>query len=140
MIMALFRGMCRPDPQYSTVSIREANYTRLRYRTRLSRLHIVDPPFSISFSDERPFSTPDPEQENNQGTLYKSQVPQADLPMIGLHNSNQRRDREKVTDHIRDKYTKRDIKLKHDCMNIIAYRTRHNELVAPPEPAPQEGQ
>jgi hypothetical protein len=32
-----------------------------------------------------------------------------------------------------------DIKLKHNSMNIIAYRVRHNELVAPSEPAPQVG-
>jgi hypothetical protein len=57
-----------------------------------------------------------------------------------LHNSNERRDREKVSDHMRDKYTKRDIKLKHNSINITAYRARHNELVAPIDPAPQEGQ
>jgi hypothetical protein len=63
MVMSLFRGMCRLDPQYSLVSIREAKDTRLGYRTRLSRLHTLDPPFSISFVEEQPFSTPDPEQE-----------------------------------------------------------------------------
>jgi hypothetical protein len=31
---------------------------------------------------------------------------------------------EKVTDHMRDKYAKIDIKLKHNSMNIIAYRVR----------------
>jgi hypothetical protein len=31
---------------------------------------------------------------------------------------------EKVTDHIRDKYTERDIKLEHTSTNIIAYRVR----------------
>jgi hypothetical protein len=41
--MALFRGKCHPDPQYSTVSIREAKHTHLGYRTRLSRLHTLDP-------------------------------------------------------------------------------------------------
>jgi hypothetical protein len=61
MVMALFRGMYNPDPQYSDVSIREAKYTHLGYRTRLIRLHTLDPPFSISFSEERPFSTLDPE-------------------------------------------------------------------------------
>jgi hypothetical protein len=54
------------------------------------------------------------------------QVPQANLPATGLHNSNQRREREKVTDHKRDKYAKRDIKLKYNSMNIIAYRARQN--------------
>jgi hypothetical protein len=137
--MALFRDMCHADPQYSVVSIREANCTRLGYRTRLSRLHTLDPPFNISFSKERPFNTPDPEQENNQGTLDKSHVPQADPPTVGLHNSNQRRDREKVIDHMRDNYAKRDIKLKHNSRNIIPYRVRNNDLVAPPEPAPWVG-
>jgi hypothetical protein len=42
--MALFRDMRRSNPQYSTVSIRETKYTRLGYRTRLSRLHTLDPP------------------------------------------------------------------------------------------------
>jgi hypothetical protein len=40
---------------------------------------------------------------------------------------------------MRDKYAKRDIKLKHNSMNIITYRARHNELMAPPEPTPQVG-
>jgi hypothetical protein len=40
---------------------------------------------------------------------------------------------------MRDKYVKRDIKLRHNSMNTIAYRVRHNELVVPPEPAPQVG-
>jgi hypothetical protein len=84
----LVQGHVLPDPQYLAVTIREAKYTCLGYRTRLSRLHSLDPPFSICFSKERPFSTPDPKQENDQETLDKSQVPQADPPMIGLHNSN----------------------------------------------------
>jgi hypothetical protein len=32
-----------------------------------------------------------------------------------------------------------DIKLKHNSMNIIAYKARHNEHVAPPELAPGVG-
>jgi hypothetical protein len=40
---------------------------------------------------------------------------------------------------MRDKYIKRDIKLKHNFMNIIAYKARHNDLVAPPELAPRAG-
>jgi hypothetical protein len=43
MVMALFRGMHRPYPRYSTVSFREAKYTRLGYRIRLSRLHALTP-------------------------------------------------------------------------------------------------
>jgi hypothetical protein len=61
MVMALFRGMHRPDPQYSAVSVRETKYTRLGYETRLSRLHTLDPPFSISFSEEKPFGNTGPQ-------------------------------------------------------------------------------
>jgi hypothetical protein len=43
MIMALFRGMRCPDPQYLAVNVRETKYTRLEYMTRLSRLHTLDP-------------------------------------------------------------------------------------------------
>jgi hypothetical protein len=60
MVMTLFRGMRCPDPQYSTVTVREAKYTRLGYMTRLSTLHTLNPPFSISFFDERPFSNTGP--------------------------------------------------------------------------------
>jgi hypothetical protein len=57
MVMTLFSGMCRPDSQYSTVSVREAKYTHLRYMTRLSRLHTLDPPpLALAFSDEQSFS------------------------------------------------------------------------------------
>jgi hypothetical protein len=61
MVMTLFRGMHRPDPQYSAVSICEAKYTRLGYRTRLNRLHTLDPPFNISFSKEQPFGNTGPQ-------------------------------------------------------------------------------
>jgi hypothetical protein len=61
MVMVLFGGMCRPDPQYSVVSVREAKYTCLGYRTRLSRLHTLDPPFSISFSEEQSFGNTRPQ-------------------------------------------------------------------------------
>jgi hypothetical protein len=84
MVMVLFRGMCRPEPQYSAVNVREVKYTRFGYRTKLSRLHTLNPPFSISFSEEWSFSTPNPEQENNQGTPDKSHVPQADPPATGF--------------------------------------------------------
>jgi hypothetical protein len=39
----LVQGMCRPDPQYSVASVREAKCTCLGYGTRLSRLHTLDP-------------------------------------------------------------------------------------------------
>jgi hypothetical protein len=60
MVMALFRGMRCPDPRYTTVSVRVAKYTRLGYRIRLSRLHTLDPPFSISFSEEQSFGNTGP--------------------------------------------------------------------------------
>jgi hypothetical protein len=50
-----------------------------------------------------------------------------------------KQDKEKATDHKRNKYARRDIKLEHNSMNIIAYRTRHNEHVMPPELAPRAG-
>jgi hypothetical protein len=60
MVMTLFEDMCRPDPQYSTVSVREAKYTRLEYKIKLSRLHTVDSLFSISFFEKHPFSNTGP--------------------------------------------------------------------------------
>jgi hypothetical protein len=56
MVMTLFRGMRRPDPLYLVISVREAKYTRLGYRIRLNMLHALDPPCSISFSEEHPFA------------------------------------------------------------------------------------
>jgi hypothetical protein len=47
-------------PLYSAVNVREAKYTCLGYRTRLSRLHALDPLCSISFSDEQPFGNTGP--------------------------------------------------------------------------------
>jgi hypothetical protein len=40
---------------------------------------------------------------------------------------------------MRDKYVKRDIKLKHNFMNIIMHKARHNESVVPLEPTAQVG-
>jgi hypothetical protein len=48
--MALFKGMCGPDPQYSAASVREVKCTRLGYETRLSRLHTLDPPPSLALA------------------------------------------------------------------------------------------
>jgi hypothetical protein len=70
--MVLFGGMRRPDTQYSATSVREGKCTCLGYRARLSLLHTLDPPFSIGFSEEQPFSNTGPEQENNQETPNKS--------------------------------------------------------------------
>jgi hypothetical protein len=63
--MALVRGMCRLDPQYSAVCVRGAKYTRLGYRNMLNMLHTLKSPFSISFSEEQSFNNIEPEQENN---------------------------------------------------------------------------
>jgi hypothetical protein len=56
MVMVLFGGMCCPDPPYTAANVREVRCTRLGYRTRLSRLHTLDPPISIGFFEEQPSS------------------------------------------------------------------------------------
>jgi hypothetical protein len=57
MVMVLFGGMCYPDPPYTAASVREVRCTRLGYRTRLSRLHTLDPPpLALAFSEEQPSS------------------------------------------------------------------------------------
>jgi hypothetical protein len=88
MVMVLLRGMCRPDPQYLAASVRDAKCTRLGYETRLSRLHTVDPPLALAFLRSSHSATADFEQENNQETPDKLQVPQAGPPVTGLHNLN----------------------------------------------------
>jgi hypothetical protein len=88
MVMVLLRGMRRPDPQYLASSIREAKCTHLGYRTRLSRLYTLDPPLALAFSRSSHSATADSEQENNQETPDKLQVPQGDPPVNELHNSN----------------------------------------------------
>jgi hypothetical protein len=87
MVMALFRGMFRPDPQYSVISVREIKYTRLEYRTRLNRLHTLYPHLALAFLRSSHSVTLYPEQENYQGTSDKLHVPQADPSVIGMHNS-----------------------------------------------------
>jgi hypothetical protein len=67
MVMPLFRGMCRPDPQYSAVNVREVKYRHWGEMTKLSMLHTLDPPFNISFFEERPFSTPNPSKKITKG-------------------------------------------------------------------------
>jgi hypothetical protein len=107
-MVVLFGGMCCPDPPYTAASVREVRCTRLGYRTRLSRLHTLDPPpLALAFPRSSHPATSDPEQENNQGTPDKSQVPQANPPTTGLHNSNQRQDKEKVIDHMSIKIRKK---------------------------------
>jgi hypothetical protein len=75
-------------PILSCDSVRESNCTRLGYRIRLSRLYNLDPPLALAFPRSSHLATLDPEQENNQRTTYKSQVPQADRLVTRLHNSN----------------------------------------------------
>jgi hypothetical protein len=58
-------------------------------------LDIPDPPLAIAFSRGGHLATRDPKQQNNQGTLGRSQVPQTYPPVTRLHNSDKRRDREK---------------------------------------------
>jgi hypothetical protein len=60
MVMSLFRGMRCPDLLYSVVYVREAKYIRLGYKIRLSMLHALDPPCSITFSEEQPFDNTGP--------------------------------------------------------------------------------
>jgi hypothetical protein len=88
MIMVLLRSMRPQDPQYLVVSVRGAKCTHLGYETRLSRLHTLDPPLALAFPRSSHSATADSEQENNQETPDKLQVPQVDPPMTGLHNSN----------------------------------------------------
>jgi hypothetical protein len=63
-------------------------YTRLGYRTGLSRLHTLDLHLALAFLRSSHSATADPEKENNQGILDKLQVPHANPPVTGLHNSN----------------------------------------------------
>jgi hypothetical protein len=65
----LVQGHAPSRPQYSTISVREAKYTHLGYRTRLSRLHTLDPQLALDFLRSSHSATLDPKQENNQGTL-----------------------------------------------------------------------
>jgi hypothetical protein len=137
--MDLLKVVRHSDPQYFAGSVRESKCTRLGYEIRLSRLHTLDPPLALALPRDSHLVTQNPKQENNQGTPSISQVPQADPPAIRLHSSYINQDREKVTDHMRYKYAKRDLKLKHNSMNIVTHRVRHNELVVPPEPTPRVG-
>jgi hypothetical protein len=61
MVMALFMGMHRPDPQYLAVSVKEVKYTRLGYRIRLSRVHTLDPHLALAFLKSSHSTTLDPE-------------------------------------------------------------------------------
>jgi hypothetical protein len=72
MVMDLFRGMCRLNPQYSAISVSEAKCTHLGYMTRLSMLHTLYPHLALSFLRSSHSTASDPEQENNQVTLDKS--------------------------------------------------------------------
>jgi hypothetical protein len=45
----LAQGHVSSGPQYLATSIREAKCTCLGYETRLSRLHILEPPLALAF-------------------------------------------------------------------------------------------
>jgi hypothetical protein len=66
MVMALFRGMCRPDPQYSAASVREEKCTCLGYETRLSRLHTLDPLLALGVLRSSHSATSDQEQKKTK--------------------------------------------------------------------------
>jgi hypothetical protein len=104
MVIGLLRGMRRSDSQYLAGTIREAKFTSLGYETRLSSPH--PPPLPLAFPRSSHSKTRDPKQENNQGTQGRSHVPQAGPPTLRLHNSDQKRDREKVIDRMRVKIHK----------------------------------
>jgi hypothetical protein len=65
MVMDLFRAVRHPGPQQSAGSVREVECARLRYRTRLSRLDILDPLLAKAFPRGSHLATRDPMQENN---------------------------------------------------------------------------
>jgi hypothetical protein len=69
MVMVLLKGMCRSDPQYLAISVREAKCTRLGYGTRLSMLHTLDPPLALAFLRSSHSAAAYSEQENNQEIL-----------------------------------------------------------------------
>jgi hypothetical protein len=82
--------------------------------TRLSRLHTLDPPSALVIPWGDQPATQNPGQERNHSTPGIVQVPQADPPMTGLHNTNQEQSGNNGTG----------IKQKHDFMNKIAHRAR----------------
>jgi hypothetical protein len=89
MVIALFRGMCCPDPQYSAISNRETKYIRLGYMTRLSRLDTLDPTpphLTLDFLSSGHSAHCTLSKKITQGPKIKLQVPQANPPVIGLHN------------------------------------------------------
>jgi hypothetical protein len=67
MVMALFRGTHRSDPQYFVVSVRETKYTRLRYRTMLSKLHTLDPHLELAFPRSSHSAIADPSKKITKG-------------------------------------------------------------------------
>jgi hypothetical protein len=83
-------------------------------------------------------ATRDPKQENNQEILGKSQVPQTNLPVTRLHNSDKKQDSEKASNHMRVKNMQNRHKTKtqfyeHSCeqgetenfQNMILHRRKH---------------
>jgi hypothetical protein len=60
----------------------------LRIRNQAKQAIHSGPPLALAFSRSSHSARADSEKENNQETLNKLQVPQADPPMTVLHNSN----------------------------------------------------
>jgi hypothetical protein len=73
MVMFLLKDACRSDPQYLAASVRDVKCTRLGYRTRLSRLHTLDPPppLALAFPRSGHSATANSEHENKQETPDK---------------------------------------------------------------------
>jgi hypothetical protein len=107
----------------------------LRVRNQAKQAAQSGPPLALAFPRSSHSATADSEQENNQETSDKLQVSQANPTVIGLTTRTKGETGKNVTDHMRDKCAKTDIKLKHNFTNINANRARHNEHMAPLEPA-----
>jgi hypothetical protein len=78
----------------------------LRVRNQAKQAAHSGPPLALAFPRDSHSATRDPEQENNQKTPCRTQVPQANPPTTRLHNSNKKQDREKTTNHMRIKIRK----------------------------------
>jgi hypothetical protein len=69
---------------------------RVRIHSKLVILFGPPPPLELAFPRGSHSATADPEQECNKGIPDRLQVPQADQPVIGLHNRSLEWGREKI--------------------------------------------
>jgi hypothetical protein len=67
VVLDLLRGVRHLGPQYLVDSVREVECARLGYMTRLSRLHIPDPPLRIAFLKGGHLATRDPSRKIAKG-------------------------------------------------------------------------